>query len=549
MDTTTHHHIQLLPEHIIDQIKAGEVIERPSTLIKEVLENSIDAQSTKIDLHIVENGLELIAIKDNGVGIPASELSMAFCRHATSKISQFEDIYRLSSFGFRGEALASIASISKINCSSKTAKSTGQLKIQGGEILLHEEVSEKNSNTGTELYIKELFYNTPVRMKFIQSKTSEKNHINRIIRSFLLTNPHIEFSIKWDQNEKEIFQKKSHLERIQQTLFKNRSVKLVSSDTSYDGIQFNIFLSQESSRGNAHKQHYLFINNRFIQDIQIHKIILNSAKNFWPDGETGHYVAQIFIPRDEIDANVHPNKTIVKLFNAPKIYSIISGTIKSKIISSHEGHDIPTKTMQALPLVKDDSFEKLIQYKEVDFTQEGQVSDYIEHIHEPAEELNKASLCQFTHLETFGLIIKNKSLYLFEKSDLLTKYLNDLISELPNHTESIPLLVSRPLKISHQISQSTEEFVQNLGFEFDYLEKQTLVLRSFPKMLQHMPYIYLLERLLASPRPSISELDSQKFSAHTIEKIVSDHFDLYIQEGLIQKIKERELQRIYVFKK
>ena len=121
--------IQLLPEHIIDQIKAGEVIERPSTRIKEILENSIDAGATKIELHLIDNGLELISIKDNGKGIHAPDLPLAFCRHATSKIDRFEDIYHLNSYGFRGEALASIASISKMTCDSKTTNTEGLIKL------------------------------------------------------------------------------------------------------------------------------------------------------------------------------------------------------------------------------------------------------------------------------------------------------------------------------------------------------------------------------------------------------------------------------------
>ncbi|MDH5414728.1 MAG: DNA mismatch repair endonuclease MutL, partial [Flavobacteriaceae bacterium] len=329
MEITPQQKIHLLPEHIIDQIKAGEVIERPSTLLKEIIENSIDAKSTKIDLHIINNGIDLISIEDNGVGINGDDLPMAFCRHATSKIDRFEDIYRLHSYGFRGEALASIASISRINCQSQTTQSKSQIKIEGGLTLLHQSEDAKSIKTGTKIYIKDLFYNTPVRMKFIQSQKTEKNQINKIINAFLLTQPQIHFSIKWDDHEKLIYPAQLQLQdRVKDVFFKKKEVQLLETNNQYDGVNFKVLLSKESNRGNAHKFHYLFINERFVQDIQLHKVILNSAFGLWPDGETGHYIAFLDLPTDEVDVNIHPNKTIVKLFQVPKVLATVSGSIK-----------------------------------------------------------------------------------------------------------------------------------------------------------------------------------------------------------------------------
>src|SRR5690606_27531427 len=158
----------------------------PSTLLKEIIENSIDANSKNIQLQILDNGMELISLEDDGEGIAYDELPLAFARHATSKIHQFEDLYNLYTYGFRGEALASIASISRITCESTTEKETSRFKIEGGEVLSHIKDEKRNHESGTKLYIKDLFYNTPVRLKFLQSKTSEKNQIKKILNSFLL---------------------------------------------------------------------------------------------------------------------------------------------------------------------------------------------------------------------------------------------------------------------------------------------------------------------------------------------------------------------------
>lgn len=251
--------INLLPEHIIDQIKAGEVIERPSTLIKEIIENSIDAGSKNIELQLINNGMDLISLIDDGHGISKPELPLAFCRHATSKIERFEDLYTLYSYGFRGEALASIASISRINCESTDKDGNSSLiKIEGGQIITHTDLGDMGLPSGTKLFIKDLFYNTPVRMKFLQSKTSERNHLRKIINSFLLIQPNIRFSIKWDEQEKENYPIESELEkRIQRVIFKkNQNQKMISFSQDYDGISVRGFVSEDSSRGSGHKANY-----------------------------------------------------------------------------------------------------------------------------------------------------------------------------------------------------------------------------------------------------------------------------------------------------
>jgi len=200
--------IDFLPEHLIDQIKAGEVIERPGSLIKEILENTVDAGSKKIELIIRNNGLDLISLKDDGHGMRFDDLPLAFSRHATSKIKRFEDLYSLNSFGFRGEALASIASISRLQCISFTgAENDGsEIRIEGGHTILHERRKNPGQGHGTELVIQDMFFNTPARLKFIQSQQAEKQFIRRIIYAFILSHPEIEFQVKVDDEEKEIFQ-------------------------------------------------------------------------------------------------------------------------------------------------------------------------------------------------------------------------------------------------------------------------------------------------------------------------------------------------------
>lgn len=580
--------IQLLPEHIIDQIKAGEVIERPSTLLKEIIENSIDAGSTKIDLKLLNNGLDLISLEDNGSGINSDDLPLAFCRHATSKIERFEDIYGLYSYGFRGEALASIASISKITCLTHYKNENaeiveGNIKIEGARTISHQtEVVDSTTQTGTHLYITDLFFNTPARMKFIQSKNSEKNQLKKIINAFMLTQPEIAFSIKWDLFDKEFYQafsKKKLVQRIKDVLFRNKVIDFVETESFYDGCNFQIFFSKQSTRGNAHKSHYLFVNDRFVSDFQIHKIILNSAKNFWPEGETGHYVAYLSIPSDEIDVNVHPNKTVVKLFKAPAIYSLISSTIKAKVNESPIPREPVSKNdhqepLQELPFETSPSSFKDIDYKKVDFNEENALDNYFQNLHTSSPQNSFNSLVEtnderlkilldFDHLKLIQYQQKN---YIIHKDRILFFCIKLLLKKKNSHETMIPLLVSQPLSVKKSISTHKIDFLLSLGFEIDALDSKTLVLRSFPTNLQNLPYRPVLELLLhALTNVKDEMIEKETFLDHLEMKgaytKVFDDFELtpfiltellnlstitnLIENKILKSITQNDLAKIY----
>ncbi len=546
--------IQLLPEHIIDQIKAGEVIERPSALVKEIIENSIDAGSGHIELHLIDNGLELISIIDNGKGMNAHELPLAFCRHATSKIDRFDDIYKLHSYGFRGEALASIASISKITCETKTTQNSGLIRIEGGQTLIHDIDDTKPQSTGTKLFIKELFYNTPARLKFIQSKTSEKNHLKKIINAFLLTHPEITFHIKWDDGPKEIFKESELVNRIQDVFFRDKTITLKKANQIYDGVNVEIYLSEQSTRGNAHKNHYIFINDRYIHDIQIHKIILNSAKPFWPEGETGHYIAFIKVPTDEIDVNVHPSKTIIKLFRAPKVYSVISGSIKQLLNTNTVKPSIeaPSSSEKQNDLFQNNfTQQKDINYKIADFGQTNTLDDYFQTLHAPHNESIKKHPSQNLNIGRFTIIQKEQKIFLLNKDIFLKNKLLQYLKSPDIVEETAPLLVSRPIKVSKKPSEKTIQFIESIGYEIDMLSQDTLVMRSFPQKIQNFPYISLLEHFIREETEALTKncidnllLTDVSVGTFNNELDSSSFYDL-VNEGILKEIKESDLQKLY----
>lgn len=549
--------IQLLPEHIIDQIKAGEVIERPSTLLKEILENSIDAGADKIDIHLIDNGLELISLIDNGKGIDAEELDLAFCRHATSKIDRFEDIYHLHSYGFRGEALASIASISRVTCESQTTETQGLIKIEGGEIKTHQKESSSSTDTGTKLFIRDLFYNTPVRMKFIQSKTSEKNQLKKIINAFLLTHPEISFSIKWDDKEKSFFPSTTErLKRIQDVFFAGKEIHLLETGQGYDGIQFHVVMSKESQRGNAYKNHYLFVNDRYVQDIQMHKIIINSLANLWPQAETGHYFAYLNVPSDEIDVNIHPNKTVIKLFKSAQVFSLLSSTIKHFINATLSTTQTPhmntaTTEFSQEKMVLDSPKSHHLQYKDIDISSEQSFENYFENLHAGQTTLIEEPQ-KFEHkINAWTLTSRDGRLYLYNEKKLCLHYIQNLLQNADLKAETIPLLVSRPLKLTKKPSAQVIHLLENLGFEIDFLEESTLVIRAFSKKLQFIPYMSLTEQIVAKEITQIQDINFDHLELTTIDQtLLKELFKEYsfidlIKRGLIKEVSEDMLAKLY----
>jgi DNA mismatch repair protein MutL len=477
--------IDLLPEHLIDQIKAGEVIERPGSLLKEILENSVDAGATKIELVIRNNGLDLISLVDNGHGMRFDDLPLAFSRHATSKISRFEDLYHLHSYGFRGEALASIASISKLQCISfVSGLSTGaEIRIDGGHTVLHEVRSKSGREHGTELVIQDLFYNTPARLKFIQSQNSEKQFIKKIVYSFILSNPTIEFQFKLNEADKEVY---SAVETMQERLlqcFPRAGSQIQHSHRNYDNIDLTLFLLPGGLKGIGKCQN-IHINGRLILDKQLHRVVANSLQLNHQDADY-HYLALFKLPPDNIDVNVHPNKTIIKCLENPKLISLLSSTIRDLLSSAHKaparasvGMSDPT---QLLELAMQPA---TLQQERHEYNLEGNFSPH----RLPA--ITDSS--DFIWTGDFILIRREERWLAVSARRLLEAYLAKM---LQTSAVSIPLMVSEPFAAAG-VSSERLESLRAGGLELEFLGGETLVLRSIPEWMNGFPLKEIVSRLL-----------------------------------------------------
>ena len=325
--------IVLLDDLTINQIAAGEVIERPMNVVKELVENSIDAGATKVVVTIKDGGKTLIQVTDNGSGIDINNMDIALERHATSKISKIEDLENTYSFGFRGEALASISSISELTMISKTADEMVGYKLfsRGGNILEKDEIG---APTGTTIKVEKLFYNTPVRYKFLKNDATEFRYIKEFLQKVALAEP--DKSIELINNGKQILKTSGNgeIKDVVYLLYGKEikdnivDVNYLDGDIKITGVVGNTFIAEENR-----KNQILFLNNRNIQD----KILTNSADQAFKGstgiGKYGFFILNLQMPADYYDVNVHPTKKEVRFRDEDKIYKAMYHAIKNAILS------------------------------------------------------------------------------------------------------------------------------------------------------------------------------------------------------------------------
>ena len=327
--------IHVLDENTINQIAAGEVIERPASVVKELTENAIDAMATAITIEIKEGGISLIRITDNGAGIPKEDIPTAFLRHATSKIQTAEDLLSIGSLGFRGEALSSIAAVSMVELITKTKSSIMgcRYEITGGTP--KNDIEDVGVPDGTTFIVRNLFFNTPARKKFLKSAMTEAGYISDIVERMALSHP--EIAIRFINNGRHILNTSGNgnlKDVIYQIFGREITSNLLEVHFSAPNIQIEGFIGKPlTSRGNRNFENY-FINGRFIKSMIINKSIEEGYKNFMMQHKYPFTALQFQIEPELIDVNVHPSKMELRLRNADEIYpeivKLIHETLEGK---------------------------------------------------------------------------------------------------------------------------------------------------------------------------------------------------------------------------
>jgi len=321
--------INLLSEDLQNKISAGEVVERPSSVVKELLENSLDSDSTQIDIVIEQGGNQLIQVRDDGKGIPKNQLPLAVKRFHTSKISKLDDLFTISSLGFRGEALASIASVAQLSIISSNGPGEGaEMSITDGRL---GELTPAANINGTQVTIKDLFYNTPARRKFLKAPRTEGRKIIEMVKRFGLSRPNIGFSLNIDGKKViDIFPEKLD-ERIGSLFDNTYKTNLIPIQISKAEYTFTGFVGNLNLIRKRFGEQFLFMNGRYIKDRLLNSAVYSSYQSLVKRGEYPFFVINIQIPYDQVDVNVHPMKTEVRFHDEWRVYHVLKSGVSNSL--------------------------------------------------------------------------------------------------------------------------------------------------------------------------------------------------------------------------
>ena len=325
--------IKVLPEEIASKIAAGEVVQRPESVVKELIENAIDAGARSIEVEVKDAGKSFIRVSDNGSGMTEEDALLAFQQHATSKITAYQDLENVSTLGFRGEALYSIAAVSQVELKTKTDgdDAAASLRINGGKL---EEVSKTAHGTGTTIIVRNLFFNTPARRNFMKGAPTEFRHIYQTVSRYAIAFPEIEFVLQ--SSDETVLHARSNTtrERLDEIFGDKFTNSLVAFDEDYDHLKVSGFLGKPEYTKRTRGEQFLFLNKRYVINKAVNHAAFSAYENMIDRGDFPFFAIFIEMPPNEVDVNVHPSKLEVKFRDERSIYGAIRSATRGALVKS-----------------------------------------------------------------------------------------------------------------------------------------------------------------------------------------------------------------------
>ena len=504
--------VKILPADVSNKIAAGEVVQRPSSVLKELLENSIDAKSSKITIIIKNAGKNLIQVIDDGQGMSKNDMHSSFIKHATSKINNIEDIFSINSMGFRGEALAAISSVSMIEMSSsKINENDGYyIEINGGNIISEKEL---NTNQGTSIKVQNLFFNVPARRNFLKSDFVELKHIINVFNNIAISHNEIEFS--FINNGEEIFylKRESLKKRIISIFGEKIRENLIPIDEDTQIANLHGFILKPEFAKKSRSNQYIFVNNRSVKSQFINHSIFSSFDGLLRDGYYPGYFLFIKIDPSKIDVNVHPNKTEIKFDDDQNLYSIINSAVKhclgiyqvSPVLDFEKDPSMDISYSQVksepnIPGVDIDSdfnpFQIFNDEKLGDLFSEKSTENIVSDFENTGKEFTKI----FQIFNKFIVSASTSSLIIINQNLAHQRILYEgfLKSIFESSTDSQKLVFPIEINLSKQqlsmFNKIDSEF-KSLGFEFG-LEDNLLKIKSVPNQLKNNSIEEIIDDIL-----------------------------------------------------
>ena len=530
--------IKQLSKHLINQIAAGEVIERPSSVVKELTENSVDAGATKISIEI-NNDCRDIRVADNGCGIYPDDIMLAFSKHATSKIATDEDLFNIHTLGFRGEALSSIISISKLTCTTRTADfDTGtKVKCENSEV----KQVETGCAIGTIMDIRDLFYNIPARLKFLKSSNTEFSYIQELVQSIALAHQECSFELK---KNGEIVLKTSGQNNLLQTIKEVYSTDIISNlkevlkTDQLAGMKISGYVSTPNYTRSSKKGYHIYINGRTVKCPVFQKAIDTAYKSLIANGKYPFVVLNLELPPADVDVNVHPTKKEVRYKNTNQVFNFIFASIQAGLTNYIERQSArsfdpqsftpqPVQQSNVVDFVqpklessgeiyfdkKDDTIyvsDKLMQEEEENFSQQKEEKTEQRQFFVPVEkepEPEENIIGQYKN--TYILVEKEDGLEIIDQHIAEERYIYEKLMAEKNIVSQM-LFVSDVVPVSSTEAELIKENIdkfEKFGFGIEFLKKNELIFRKVPQMIAKVNPKEILADILANIESNIDRLE------------------------------------------
>ena len=565
--------IQLLSDDLANKIAAGEVVVRPAAVVKELLENAIDAGATEIQLFIKEGGKSLIQVNDNGSGMSATDARMSFERHATSKIKTIDDLFAINTMGFRGEALASISAVAKVELKTRLKDEAlgTKIVIEGSELITQEPCQ---CAQGTSITVKSLFYNVPARRKFLKSKSTETRHILEEFQRVALAYPEIKMLLFNDEKETYHLQEQTLQKRIAQLFGKRNQERIVPVHEQTDIVSVSGFIGKPEFAKKSKSEQYFFVNNRFIKSGYLNHAVFKAYQDYINPKEYPLYVLNLTLNPENIDINVHPSKHEVKFEDEQNVYTIVSAAVRHALskfsvtptldfetdptFNRHEffnrpkgeqavidnktskqgsatflqrqgTNDAPTKNWQELYQLSDEEDKQIREIAQ----QQQPISS---HFHQSKVSLKQINFRYILMEEDDGFLLIDQ-----RRAHQRVIYESLLISLQSNGFPSQKLLFPETITIN---AQQFENFKANkalfnqLGFELEDFGQNTIIAHASPADLQ----IHNIEEFIETLLTELAEPDSN--SAQEPFQVIAKHLALYGAIRYGQQLTNEEMQAV-----
>jgi len=528
--------IHLLPDHVANQIAAGEVVQRPASVVKELLENAIDANASIIKLLIKNAGKTLVQVIDNGMGMSTTDARLSFERHATSKIKSAEDLFQIQTKGFRGEALASIAAIAHVDLKTKQENDTvGTLiVIEGSKFIKQESVG---TPTGTSISVKNLFYNIPARRNFLKSDAVETRHIIDELQRVALAHPNITFFMYHNDNEVYHLPKSNLKKRIVAIFGIKTNEKLVPIQEKTPLVSINGFVAKPEFAKKKRGEQFFFVNNRFIKTAYLNHAVKIAFEGLISSAHHPSYFLFLEVPTTSVDINIHPTKTEVKFDNEKDLYAIIRATVKHSLgqynvapvldFNRDPNLDTPYRYKDVKPSdepkIKVDrsfnpfehknnpSWENLYTgIKDIDISNNIHQEDAIssEELFSRDDEINNITTQQL-HNKYIVSTIKSGMVFIHQSRAHQRILYEDFLTRMTvGEATSQQLLF--PIKLQFdkpdiKLLLEIKEDLESSGFQFESMVNEKIVIKGIPSQIKETELQFILEELIAVQHEDLPE--------------------------------------------